>query len=121
MVSGVEIEAYSEQDMKDAQFGKKVIDVLAKHYPDHPWYVEASTVGGHVTIQLLYLDRLFAASRMGMLLHMNKLQNEADISKNVMLAGGELLERRKIKREAARPETFMQAKLETYDKSGMIR
>lgn len=66
-------------------------EALNKHYPGHLWAVNVDNVGGVVNIFNMRLS-----GRWGFTLHLNDVLHDPDL-KTVMRAGGELLERYRLK------------------------
>ena len=98
----IEAAGYGEDKLKDLAFGKRVMDVLEKYYPLHPWFVDTSHQAGTVTVQLMYdgKDGKKRIWKYGYLLHIKKLEVD-DLEKKVYDAGGEVLERYHMARESA--------------------
>lgn len=69
---------------------KNAADMLNRHYPGHLWAVHVNTEQG-----VLVIKNFAMSFRYGYILHLNKL--DADLKK-VLRAGGEYLERAKMKR-----------------------
>lgn len=87
---------------KDLDVGKKILNVLEKHYALHPWFVSVSHEAGTASVQLMYEggDKKIRIWKYGFLLHLNKL-DEGMIEKKIMRAGGEVLERYNMARRMA--------------------
>ena len=79
-------------DANDEILAKRCADLLNKHYPGHLWAVNvnATPSGG-----CLFIKNFSISFRYGYTLHINKLDPEL---KKVLRAGGEILERAKMKR-----------------------
>jgi len=73
---------------------KNVAETLNKHYPGHLWGVNVNEAGGIVTVYNLSLS-----GNWGFVLHIKDLAI-ADDMKKVMRAGGEILERYRLRRGA---------------------
>ena len=71
---------------------KRVAETLHKHYPGHLWAVNIDEEGGVVTVMNLALS-----GKWGFLLKLRVVQEDPDL-KCVMRAGGELLERYRLRR-----------------------
>jgi len=97
---------YGLQQVADKALAAKVAAVLLRHYPNYNWMVEANHEAGVVTIRLMYTDRLGRLSRYGCLMHLSSFHG-AEGDRKVMMLGGELLERYKLKRGLADPETAL--------------
>ena len=76
---------------------KNVLTVLNRHYPNHPWAVRID--GG-----VLEVRNQGASSTQGFAIPVQNLT--ADYSKKIMLAGGEVLERFKIRRGMAKGDDY---------------
>lgn len=70
---------------------RQVADVLDRHYPNHPWYVEANSGVVKVKNPALTVEN-------GFVLHMPHLKSASDLARGVVWAGGEFLERFNIRR-----------------------
>lgn len=75
---------------------------------------------GTSAIALLYPNSFGMVSHMGVLLHISSL-NSAEGMRKVMLAGGELLERRKLPRRGYKDGDFQRAAEHDYDGHGAVR
>jgi hypothetical protein len=85
------VQAYTEED-KDMGLAKDIAEALTKHYPGHLWAV--SVKSGVAVIKALNISSLW-----GYVLHLNDIVHDAGSRhKDVMRAGGEILERAKLKR-----------------------
>lgn len=85
------IQAFSEED-RDMGVAKDTAEVLMKHYPNHLWAV--SVKGGVIIIKALNIS-----SNHGVVIKMKDVMHDVKVrSKEVMLAGGELLERARLVR-----------------------
>lgn len=69
---------------------KNAADLLNKHYPNHLWAVFVDSEGG-----ILVIKNFSVSYRYGYVLHIAKLDPEL---KRVVRAGGEILERARMKR-----------------------
>ena len=115
-----ENKTYSDDDVKDIALCRKIWQVLDKHYQGHPWMVGADHRAGTVTIQLAYNDKVdWRFSRMGWILHINKLETPEELKK-VMRAGGDMLERFNLKRDAATENSRQYAKSNGLIKDGVM-
>lgn len=105
----ISVEATS---VHDARLIKATYETLHRHYPGHPWYIESHTredapdVGGCISIKLSY-EPPFGISWMrrlalqhGFVLPFLSILG-ADAEREVMLAGGEMLERWGLSRKRA--------------------
>lgn len=109
----------SNFDKADLFLCKQVVASLVRHYDEHPWHVTADHKSGMVYIRLLYADKDYEVSQMGMALHIDKMK-AGDIDKKIMRAGGELLERFNLARDHATAESTQQALTQKIDKAGAI-
>lgn len=113
-------EAYGDTASMDMALAAKIMATLEKHYPGHWWDVAVNSEAGTAAIALMYpSDRIGRYSHMGVLLHLSTLNSESGFKK-VMLAGGELLERRKLPRRGYREGDFQKAIEAGYDRTGAI-
>lgn len=76
---------------------KNVAETLLRHYPGHLWAVNINEEGGVITVMNLALS-----GNWGFLLKLSTVQNDPDL-KSVMRAGGELLERYRLRRGRYEP------------------
>lgn len=78
----------------DVSLAKRAADMLNKHYPGHLWavFVDTETTGG-----ILVIRNLAISFNYGCVLHLSTVNNDPDL-RCVMRAGGELLERARMKR-----------------------
>jgi hypothetical protein len=76
---------------------KRTAETLHKHYPGHLWAVNIDEEGGVITVMNLALS-----GKWGFLLKLKTVQEDPDL-KSVMRAGGELLERYRLRRGGYRP------------------
>lgn len=94
-----------EHAANDMMVANIVHTILQHHYPNHPWCVGVDHKAGTCVIDLLYSKpikfRYFAY-----LLHLSTLMSPNN-TRAVVRAGGELLERFNIPRDAASPEARM--------------
>jgi len=74
-------------------------NTLQKHYPDHYWSVGLSSNKSVVTVIALNI-----APNIGMVLHTRNVQNDPD-KRCVVIAGGELLERARLRRGRCTEDT----------------
>lgn len=80
---------------EEMQMAADVSNKLMQCYPGYPWMVNADIVGGLVTIQLDF------SGRWGCTLYWKTVEHDRAEMKEVMRAGGELLERFRLKRGVA--------------------
>lgn len=71
---------------------KRTAETLHRHYPGHLWAVNIDEEGGVITVMNLALS-----GKWGFLLKLKTVQEDPDL-KSVMRAGGELLERYRLRR-----------------------
>lgn len=76
---------------------KRTADELQRHYPGHLWAVNINEEGGVMTVMNLALS-----GKWGFLLKLKTVQEDPDL-KSVMRAGGELLERYRLRRGRYEP------------------
>jgi len=92
--------AKAEECTREMLIAKRCADHLHKHYPGHLWAVNVNKDGGTVNIFNLALSSLW-----GYVLHTTTVEHDPQL-KCVMRAGGELLERARMKAkcDGAMPE-----------------
>jgi hypothetical protein len=100
----LETMGYGKTYLADMDLGKKIMDVLEKHYPLHAWFVDCNHEAGTATIQLMYQGRneKLMIWKWGYMLHAHRLDEDdmLTLEKKVMRAGGEVLERYNMRRGA---------------------
>lgn len=116
-----ETAGHGEDKLKDLALGKRILDVVEKYYPLHPWFVSCSHEAGSASIQLMYdgQDGKTHIWKYGFLMHIPKLMLE-DLEKKVMLAAGEVLERYHMAREQANMNSIIDFKEKGVDKHCMV-
>lgn len=119
MQQSVTIQSYGENEAKDVALCKRILDALNKYYYGHRWFVNADHTAGTACLFLLYGDNNGRVKRAGCLMHINKIQ-ENDGLKQIMIYGGELLERFGLPRTKASEESAMLARQNGMDMTGMI-
>lgn len=77
---------------QDLTLSRQVGEVLEKHYPGHAWAVHADTNGGVLLIQNLALHGVW-----GFQLRLTDVYSDPSL-RSVVNAGGELLERYRMRR-----------------------
>jgi len=75
---------------------KQMADTLHKHYPDHLWAVTCDDYQGIVTVRNMSLSGAW-----GFVLKSDSMYSASHFDKEVMRAGGELLERYRVHRGRA--------------------
>jgi hypothetical protein len=78
---------------------KQMADTLHKHYPDHAWAVHVDLRNGMADVRNLGLS-----GNWGFRLHIPTIYSASEFDHRVMRAGGELLERYRVRRGALRPD-----------------
>ena len=96
--------AEGDNQPSDMALAKFVMEELEKSYPHHPWWVTAEAATGVVVVRLNYLNRFGRKSTHGFVVHIDRLKSH-DGFKEVMRAGGELLERHGLARGPATPNS----------------
>jgi hypothetical protein len=87
------IQAFTEED-RDMGVAEQAAGVLMKHYPNHLWAI--SVKGGVIIIKAMNIS-----SNHGVIVKMKDVMHDAAVrDKEVMRAGGELLERARLIRGA---------------------
>lgn len=112
-------EADGEFARRDLAMCERVLVELNRHYPGHPWLVNVSHKGGSVGVKLCYFDRLGRFSRLGYWLPLTLFASELGW-REVMLAGGELLERYGLPRAAYRQGDRQRAEEHGLDATGRV-
>lgn len=79
---------------EEIQMAGYICEKLCGVYPGYPWAVSVNALGGIATIQLDF------TGKWGFVLHLKALEHDLDL-KSVIMAGGELLERFKLRRGIA--------------------
>lgn len=118
----LETMGYGDTQLQDMALGKKILDILEKHYPLHAWFVDVNHESGHCSIQLMYegKDKSVRIWKYGYLLHIVKFSDAVDIEKKVMRAGGEILERYGMARRKVSENDIMDFFDKGVDDSGMV-
>jgi hypothetical protein len=81
------------RELADIGLAKRFAEVLDRHYPGHLWGVRVDSGQGIAVVFNLGLS-----GRWGFMLKLRELTYEGEIAREVMLAGGELLERYRLSR-----------------------
>lgn len=79
----------------DMILAKEIGDTLHNHYPGHLWAIEVDGPNGVANIRDLYLS-----GHMGYVLKLVNIYSASEFKKDVIRAGGELLERYRLDRGA---------------------
>jgi hypothetical protein len=79
---------------EELEIATYIAETLLRKYPGYPWAVQVNGEGGIATIQLDF------TGKWAFVLHLKALEHDLEL-KSVMRAGGELLERYKLRRGAA--------------------
>lgn len=77
----------------DMLTAKNMAEVLHRHYPGHLWGVNCDGRTG-----MIYIRNLSLSGEMGFKLKMPDIYSASDLDKEVMRAGGEILERYRLSR-----------------------
>jgi hypothetical protein len=85
----------------DVSLAKKMLAILQRKYPGHRWVVEVKTQHG-----IAFLRNFFADPRKGFIIHLKRCVNDADILRETVRAGGELLERYGIERKEFKEQQY---------------
>lgn len=112
---------HGENKLKDLEVGKRILDVLEKYYPLHPWFASCCHEAGVATVQLMYdgQDGKTHIWKYGYVLHLSRLIVD-DFEHKVMEAGGEVLERYHMAREQVSMNSFIDFKEKGIDKHCMV-
>jgi hypothetical protein len=90
-----------EQDRRDLAMATVLFNELQRQYAGHQWGVEVNGESGHVVIRLSYSRGAdMKPSKYGVLLHLRNLQDHDGMIQKLRWAGGELLERFNLPRQA---------------------
>lgn len=81
-----------------------VADKLERHYPGHPWLIEASHKQGVVMISI----PIFMGWKRKYVIHISALKSDPGM-RHVVRAGGEILERFKMPRQAFSDTDYVNA------------
>lgn len=80
------------EEVRDLNLAKEIAEILHEHYPNHLWAVNIK--GGLVHVKNYYISDKF-----GMAIHYKNISGDAAVrKKKIIRAGGEFLERAKMKR-----------------------
>jgi len=82
-----------EHDAQDIGTAKEIADTLHMHYPGHLWAVTVDSRQGIIIVKDLSLS-----GNMGFMLHTKTIYSASQLAHRAMQAGGELLERYRVKR-----------------------
>jgi hypothetical protein len=74
--------------VKDIQLAKTLTGLLDKTYPGYVWFVDVNSNQG-----LINVKNLFLSGKMGFRIDMAKIYSISQLEKDLIMAGGELLER----------------------------
>ena len=85
----------------DFNTAKDMAEALHEAYPDHAWAVTCEGRTGLATVRNMSL-----AGNWGFVLHLKTLSSASDWKKKVIMAGGELLERFRLRRGAANQDAL---------------
>jgi hypothetical protein len=82
-----------DTNANDMIMAKEIADALNAHYPKHLWAVNVDGKNGVATIKNLLLS-----GQWGYLLKLTNMFSASDFRKDVLRAGGEILERYRVNR-----------------------
>jgi hypothetical protein len=85
----------------DYNTAKEIGDILNRHYPGHLWAV-------HVKSGLVQIRDLMLSGKWGFVLMLPSIYSASDLSRQVVNAGGELLERYKQRRGRMNSEAILE-------------
>lgn len=91
----------------DLNMAKEMAETLHAAYPGHLWAVTCEGDKGIATVRNLYLS-----GNWGFVLKLADLSTSSDWRRKVILAGGELLERYKLRRGAANQSELADLKMD---------
>ena len=95
-----DVDSLIEHAPHDVEVAAAMHHVLERHYPGHQWATSADHRTGMAHVKLLYLDAKGINGRYGFQLHLTQLNSDPRLQ-CVVRAGGELLERYRLKRGPA--------------------
>lgn len=81
----------------------EAVEVLLRHYPGHPWWVQVPPGQGVLVVKHPMLSSLY-----GMVVHISALNGDPGM-RRVVMAGGEILERWNQRAGGMIPEDIVQA------------
>jgi hypothetical protein len=111
-----DIESLAQYAPRDLETAAAMHGVLQQHYPGHTWATSADHATGMANVRLLYLDTLGVNARYGFQLHIAQLKSDPTM-RAVIRAGGELLERFRLRRGPANDDTPLLAREHGLDKT----
>jgi len=82
-----------DSNPQDVMLEKELLTVLNRHYPGHYWRVECNIRQGCINVFNMLLSGLY-----GFRLHLQGIYSASQVEHDVMMAGGELLERYRLSR-----------------------
>lgn len=88
----IDIAQEAPDTIADFDMAKRIAETLHAHYPGHLWGVKCSHEQGIATVLNLRLS-----GRWGFVIHLRKILDDPSL-KTVITAGGEILERYRMKR-----------------------
>lgn len=112
------VEGAGPTRMADQDVCIAVGEDLEKHYPGLPWMVGCNHEAGTIAIDL-GVEKPIGMERYGMLLHLDTVLGSGG-QKFVMRAGGELLERFGLRRDAVQKDVHERARENGLDATGAI-
>ena len=95
-MSMIDMTASTDVAALDFNTAREMAEVLHSAYPGHLWAVTCEGEKGIATVRNLSLS-----GQWGFILKLNEMSTSSDWKKRVLVAGGELLERYKLRRGAA--------------------
>lgn len=95
-MSMIDMTASPDVAALDFNTAREMAEVLHSAYPDHLWAVTCEGEKGIATVRNLSLS-----GQWGFILKLREMYTSSDWKKRVLVAGGELLERYKLRRGAA--------------------
>lgn len=95
----------------DIRYAQAVGEALDKHYPGHPWLVEANCEQGVITIRNLGLGMRYR--KYGFRIHIPKCNGIPDMQREAVKMGGELLERARMDRAGFKADQYQDVIFDT--------
>jgi hypothetical protein len=86
------VETATSRDLADMTTAKLVAEVLDRFYPGHLWAVHVDSLGGIATVKNMRLS-----GNWGFVLKLTDTYSGSEFEKRVMMCGGELLERYRLR------------------------
>lgn len=89
-------------EANDLVLAKEVADALHQHYPNHFWAVQVEGKQG-----VIYVRNLSLSGSWGYVIKLGPIYSASELRRQIMRAGGELLERYRVARARADHEALV--------------